>query len=143
MRIMLIAIVVCLVGMAAHAEEKTKTELIAWKKQVEKANKQTRDELNQWKMQMVNSGLSMVGKSPMGFTHTTPGQDPSLVSTWRDPMAPGDAPDAFSESTEQIKRLEEELEVQDHELKKVTREIEEKDKEKSGGSEGGGCGGGC
>jgi len=119
------------------------SDLTRDKELYENQKKQLEGELGLWKKDLCNAAVVSAGKSPIGgFTHLTPGQDPTIVSGWRDPMTKGDAEDRFIEAKSNIERIEDTLEMTKKALIKVNREIQELERIEAGGSEGGGGGGG-
>lgn len=128
----------------ADADEIAK--LKSWKQTVQGQLGKDRGELGLWKQRMTNTVLVSAGKSPVGgFTHAVPGQDPTLVQGWRDPMTKGDAEDNFSESQIHIQRLEDSIKAAEQELRETDKKINDLERTEAGrggGSEGGGGGGG-
>ena len=128
----------------ADADEIAKLQ--SWKQTVQDQIKKFDGEKGLWELRMTNTVVTSVGKSPVGgFTHAVPGQDPPLVSGWRDPMTKGDAEDNFSECKTNIQRLEEAIKAAEQELSQIDKKIKVLDSAEAsggGGSEGGGGGGG-
>ena len=121
----------------ANSEEIAK--LKSWKQTLEDQKKQFEGELGLWKLRICNTTLVSAGKSPVGgFTHVVPGQDPTNVGAWRDPMTKGDAEDNFIEAKSQVERLEDAIKMTEKELIKVNGEIKKWENTEAGGSEGGG-----
>jgi hypothetical protein len=123
-------------------------KLKSWKQTVQDQLRKDQGELGLWKQRMTNTVLVSAGKSPIGgFTHVVPGQDPTLVQGWRDPMTKGDAEDNFTEATSHIQRLEDSIKAAEEELSNVDKKITALENAEAGGggggeSEGGGGGGG-
>lgn len=130
----------------ADADEVAKLQ--AWKQTVQNQLDKDRGELGQWKQRMTNTVLVSAGHSPVGgFTHAVPGQDPTLVQGWRDPMTKGDAEDNFTESQMHIQRLEDSIKEAQQELSQTDKKIKALESVQAGGveaeeAEGGGEGGG-
>lgn len=130
----------------ADADEIAKLQ--SWKQTVQNQIDKDRGELGQWKQRMGNTVLVSAGHSPVGgFTHVVPGQDPTLVQGWRDPLTKGDAEDNFSECQMHIQRLEDSIKAANQELSQTDKKIKNLESALAGGddggeSEGGGGGGG-
>jgi hypothetical protein len=121
----------------ANSEEIGK--LKSWKQTLEDQKKQFEGELGLWKLRICNTALVSAGRSPVGgFTHVVPGQDPTNVGAWRDPMTKGDAEDNFIEAKSQVERLEDAIKMTEKELSETNKKINELERVEAGGGEGGG-----
>lgn len=124
----------------ANSEEIAK--LKSWKQTLEDQKKQFEGELGLWKLRICNTTLVSAGKSPVGgFTHVVPGQDPTNVGAWRDPMTKGDAEDNFIEAKSQVERLEDAIKMTEKELSATNKKIDDLERIENGGGGSGGGGG--
>lgn len=120
------------------------SKLKSWKHTIEKDIEQKKNERRGWNKRICDTTLASCGKSPMGFTHTVPGQDPTIVSGWRDPITKDSANDDFIEAKSQVDRLNDTIKAAEKELAETNRKIEALECTNSGGNggSGGGSGGG-
>ena len=120
------------------------SNLKKWKQTLEEDIKKNQKEKNGWNKRICDTALVSSGKSPIGPTHMIPGQDPTDISGWRDPITKGDAEDNFIEAKIQVERLEDAIKAAEKELSETNRKINELERieQGGGGNDGGGGSGG-
>lgn len=127
---------------SAFADGDELGKLNSWKQTVQDQLAKNRGELGLWKQRMANTALASAGKSPIGFTHIVPGQDPTLVQGWRDPLTKGDAEDNFTEATMHIQMLGDNIKAAEDELTQIDKKIKALESPEASGGGGGKTGGG-
>lgn len=142
MRLVISVLVLLALPCAAFANSAEIQKLNSWKESVQSQLTKDKGELGLWKQRMSNTVLVSAGKSPIGPTHMVPGQDPTIVSGWRDPMTKDDAADNFTEAVSHVQRLEGNIKAAEQELARVEKEIKKLENIERGGSGGGGGDGG-
>lgn len=87
--------------------------------------REQKNELRGWQNLNTASGWASIGRSPGPFTHLTPGADPTNVGTWRDPVSQGNAFETAIEASENINRLEPEVEYTENHLQSLRNKLAE------------------